>query len=126
MLNTQHVEQLLESTRAFAQSRGLLEQFERKLDYLANYASRPGDTYGPPNSERTTICVLHRDRAPHSFGLTMLKPIDGPGELDLYPGYAMMWCGGLIYFGQNESGAGFPQLSTRMPGDTAEGWEVHT
>jgi hypothetical protein len=108
MLEVQNEEHLA-AVRAFAESRGLSEKLQEKLDYL--------DTYAEGDDRGRTRCMLFAE-APYSFYFVMeCRRPDGT--------YAMWFNGGLIYFGEGDTGVGAPQFSVRI-GTTEEGWEVHT
>lgn len=62
-------QQRLDATRKFAQERGLLEDFEKKLKYLEEYACRKSETEIDLDY---TKCQLFTDFAPHSFYFVMM------------------------------------------------------
>jgi len=96
----------LELAKEFAAKVGKADDLQKQLDYLANY------------SDRETKCVLYHDFAPHSFGFDMmLRGKDGE--------WKRWYNGGLIFFGDGETGVGGPQYSVRI-GGTSCGWSIHT
>jgi hypothetical protein len=88
---------------AFAERRGLLEEFLRKLGYAVF-----DEFFGMP-----CVTRFFEDFAPYSLRFVVM----------VKEKRAMN--GGLIYFGPGDTGVGAPQLSVRI-GGTGEGWEVHS
>jgi len=88
---------------AFAEERGLLEDFLRQLGHAAF-----DEFFGMP-----CVTRFFKDFAPYSLRFVVM----------VKEKRAMN--GGLIYFGPGDTGVGAPQLSVRI-GGTGEGWEVHS
>lgn len=101
----------------FAKRRGLYEIDESKsasnaflhcLNTLNRWASRPNNRV-----------MVYSDHSPYSFYWVWESTKDG----------GVTWQreinGGMIYFGDGDSGVGAPQFSVRI-GDTNEGWQLHT
>ena len=110
MLKIQCLEHF-EEVKKFAERRNLSEDLQKSLDYLNMYACHEEDL------ERTE-CDLYSDFSPFSFTFQMkIKNKNGQ--------YERWFNGGLIYFGEGDSGVNFPQFSVRV-GSTNEGWSVHT
>lgn len=116
----------------FAKSRGVLNKLEDRLKFLGEYACKTEMGI----DETRTVCVLHHDFAPYSWGIQMYRRKDNitvdpknvtldnwRGGLDRY--YVFMFNGGLIYYGPNESGVSSPQFSVRN-GSSDETWEINT
>lgn len=100
----------LEEARKFADSRGIREKLEKRLEYLDKYACQ--------EDCQKTKCCLYRDFAPNSFYFVMeIKKKDGQ--------YERWFNGGLIYYGKGDSGVSDPQFSVRI-GETDEDWLVNT
>ena len=100
--DTKYHEQILE----FAKRNGLEQQLQSRLTYL--------ETYG---CNEKTRCRLFRDFAPYSYYFVMEK-MEGDE-------YIKWFNGGLIYFGDGDSGSGDPQYTVRL-GDNKAGWSIHT
>ncbi len=108
-------EDYLKSVRKFAQETGQVDKLQDRLNYLARFACDPAN---PSGALEATKCVLFKDSAPNSFLFDMLKK--GSDSK-----YRFWFNGGLIYYGQNDSGVGAPQFSVRVSGSDS-GWEINT
>ena len=102
----------MDDAKAFAESRGLSEQFKDKLGYLDNYAC-------DENDEEKTLCIITNDHAPHGFNFVMKMRKTKDSE------YAPWFNGGLLYYHAGDLGFGAPNFSVR-PAGRDEGWEIHT
>jgi len=107
MLDTTEVTEQLMEARAFADSIGLREQFEKRLAYL--------DTYAEHGDRGKSRCHLFPDFAPYSFSILM-QVRNGEGE------YRTWFNGGLIFHGPTDGGA--PNFSVSLSAE--QGWQVHT
>lgn len=96
------------SVMEFAVKTSQVSQLQSKLDYLNNYGS---------GANKETKCLLYKDFAPNSFEFTMLEKRNGE--------FSPMFNGGLIYYGDGESGVGSPQFSVRL-NTTGSGWSINT
>lgn len=94
----------LQAARAHAQSIGMLDQLQERLDYLA--------TYRDPNETR---CTLFSDWAEHSFSFLM--------EIKNKSGQFEPWFNGGLIFHPPEDSSGRRELSINLGG---AGWQVHT
>jgi hypothetical protein len=101
-------EAYLASVRAFADSVGAREQFEKKLEYLATY--RDG----------TCVCKLYKDFAPHSFEFVLMGPEKPDGTRERW------FNGGLVLHAPHSTGAGAPEFSVTLNPQDHYHWEVHT
>jgi hypothetical protein len=101
----------LEGVKSAAKKMGKLEQLEKELGYLGNYAQHDG---------RETRCLLYKDFAPLSFAFTM--EVRSPEN----PEWARWFNGGLIFHGEVDGyGSGkAPTYSVTL--NPTDGWSVHT
>lgn len=98
--------------KKFAEEAGRMEELQKELDYLGNYACTEED----PDRTR---CRLGYDFSPYSFYFIMdVKDNNG--------GYKRWFNGGLIYHGNHDRGGdgGMPTLSVNLT--PQDGWRVHT
>ncbi len=102
----------MDDAKEFAESRGLSDQFESRLDYLGKYAC-------DENDEERTLCLITNDHAPHGFNFVMKVRKTKDSE------YEPWFNGGLLYDHRGDQGFGAPNFSVRLT-DRNEGWEVHT
>lgn len=102
----------MDDAKTFAESRGLSDQFQDKLNYLGKYSCDENDP------ERTR-CIITNDRAPHGFNFVMQTRKAKDEE---YHGW---FNGGLLYYQADDQGFGEPNFSVRLV-SRDEGWEVHT
>lgn len=100
--------------------RGLLDQLNSQLRYLANYSNGEGCIHDVAEG-KDTKCDLHPDLAPHSFSFVMFKR-EGPTKP------WMFWFnGGLIYQGPDQPADGSaPSFTVSVGTEMKTGWFVHT
>lgn len=93
----------------FADSIGLRQQLDSKLEYLRTYAAHRG--------EDNVRCELYPDFAPHSFRFVM--------KIRKEEKFEYWFNGGLIYQGPDSPANGsFPSLTVSLA--EGIGWFVHT
>ena len=64
--------------------------------------------------------TVHADVRPRSFTFTILRSRPDGGD-------PVFWCnGGLIFFGPNDGGAGFPTLSVEVAPQERPHWSIHS
>lgn len=122
MLDTSRCRSEWAALWAFARSRGLDAQLQSRLDFLEQYANRPGCTCDQARGLNTR-CVLYHDFAPHSLGFTMQRlvtpvvdPVHPPEEA-----WVPWFHGGLIFFEQPGANAASGNEATSLAG-----WNIHT
>lgn len=111
----------LDAVKRFAQTMGLADQLQSRLDYLNAYAYHPDDTSFHCRTEKR--CVLGKDFAPHSFSFAMYER--DPEQPDNPDAWKFWFQGGLIYQGPDSpaNGSG-PSFTVSLAEGT--GWFVHT
>lgn len=95
--------------------RGLLDAFNRDLQYLREY----GETEGEPSRYEVR---LYSDFAPLSFSVEFHRRMkDGS--------FKLAFNGGFIFYEGSQNGVSGPQFSVSLSalnGDTRPRWELHT
>lgn len=100
-------QELFDEVVKFARRIGKYDQFNERIEYLANYACQE-------DPERTKI-ILMGDFMQHSFTFTMLRRATPESE------YRPWFNGGLIYHGPLDE-----NVISRIPAEDNPGWSVHT
>lgn len=97
---------------------GLINQFLKQLQWLSEYANRPGCMYDCEDGKNTR-CKLFKDFAPLSFTFSIEKTTDNVN-------WEHWFNGGLIYQGPSCPADGsFPSLTVSL-NSTKHGWFAHT
>jgi hypothetical protein len=117
MIVTSQCQEHFDAVKKWADENGLAEKFQQTLDYLDNYANRPGCDYDKTQGKNTR-CTLYQDHAPRSFGFSMERQ-NGPGQP-----WQRWFAGGVVYHGPDVTSG--DTLTIDLSGDPSAHWGVHT